>query len=280
MNYSDTIECVDSILKNISYEDYNLVIVDNCSTNGSGELLKNKYKNLENIHVIINSKNLGFAKGNNVGYLYAKKQLKSDFIILLNNDTIIKQENFLNNINEKYTDTNFHILGPDIVSLKDGLHQNPPKISISSISKVIVQILRFFVLLTLNYLCLEKIFRKIITRKSNHNIVHCDNNHENEQYGVKLHGSCLIFSPEYVNRYDGLYDKTFMYMEEDILHFIANRDNLRVVYWPELRIYHKEDSSTNYSITNNNKKLRFIYRNSLYSAIKLLTLMLNLERNC
>ena len=36
---------------------------------------------------------------------------------------------------------------------------------------------------------------------------------------------------------------TFMYNEESILNYIAKRDSLITVYFPKIKVYHKEDSS-------------------------------------
>ena len=41
---------------------------------------------------------MGFARGNNVGFAYAKEELNSDFIILCNSDTEVLEENFCSEI--------------------------------------------------------------------------------------------------------------------------------------------------------------------------------------
>lgn len=89
-NSKDTIECVES-LERISYKNFEIVIVDNDSRDGSIELLKNQFKDK---HIILDSKkNGGFAYGNNVGIKYALKN-GADYILLINNDTTV-EENFL-----------------------------------------------------------------------------------------------------------------------------------------------------------------------------------------
>ena len=89
-NSKDTIECVESLEK-ISYKNFEIIIVDNDSKDGSIELLKNHFKDK---HAILDSKkNGGFAYGNNVGIKYALKN-KADYILLINNDTTV-EENFL-----------------------------------------------------------------------------------------------------------------------------------------------------------------------------------------
>ena len=75
------------------------MIVDNGSSNNSGKLIDSKYKDMSNIHVILLKDNLGFAKGNNIGFQYAKKELNCDFICMLNNDTILSHKA---NIQMKY----------------------------------------------------------------------------------------------------------------------------------------------------------------------------------
>ncbi|MBV4432325.1 glycosyltransferase family 2 protein [Clostridium tyrobutyricum] len=90
--YKDTIECVNS-LKKISYKNLRIVIVDNASTNNSVNLLKD---NTNNCIIIESRKNLGFAGGNNLGIKYALDN-KADYILLLNNDTLV-EKNFLDNM--------------------------------------------------------------------------------------------------------------------------------------------------------------------------------------
>src|SRR5665648_138519 len=123
--FQDTIECIDSIISNYDRLCYEIVVVDNYSNNGSQEKLEIYYSGQNNIYFLKMGYNSGFAKGNNYGYQYAKKYLKPNYIILLNNDTILNQKDFLIKIDEIYQSAKFDILGPDIVSLSNNLHQNP-----------------------------------------------------------------------------------------------------------------------------------------------------------
>lgn len=68
----------------------------------------------KNLVIIKNDQNAGFADGNNVGIRYAIKILKSDYVLLLNNDTIV-EKNFLNElIKENKKDINSGIVGSKI----------------------------------------------------------------------------------------------------------------------------------------------------------------------
>lgn len=91
--FTDTIECIDSIKKYISARSRDIIVVDNCSPDSSGSLLKLKYAEDDEVQVLMNSENLGFARGNNVGFKYAKER-GADFIVMLNNDTLLLDNSF------------------------------------------------------------------------------------------------------------------------------------------------------------------------------------------
>ncbi|MDD3887319.1 MAG: glycosyltransferase family 2 protein [Patescibacteria group bacterium] len=95
----DTEKCLES-LKNINYNNYKIVLVDNGSKNNEDKILKQKFGNY--IHIISNKKNLGFAEGNNIGIRYALRQ-NADYILCLNNDTVVRQ-NFLNRMVDSAVD--------------------------------------------------------------------------------------------------------------------------------------------------------------------------------
>ncbi|OIJ21729.1 hypothetical protein BKP45_03245 [Anaerobacillus alkalidiazotrophicus] len=268
----DTIECIDSIINNVDYENYSIIVVDNGSPNGSGNSLKSIYDNNSKVDVILSQSNLGFAKGNNIGFIKAKYEHQADFIILMNNDMIIEQPNFLHEVIVKYRSNKYAVLGPDIISIVDNNHQNPQPSRVVNKKDVYYQLARHLTLLVLNYLRLESLIKKILKGVVKHKKMYITK-HENELANVQLHGSCLIFSPIYINQFDGLYDKTFMYFEEDILFYLCKKNNLKTLYSPEVMIFHKEDSATNEYLKNNSKKNRFIYKHSLKSIYYLLKLM-------
>lgn len=264
----DTIECIESIKENIKYDNYEIVIVDNASKNGSFEILKSKYQNENNISLIKNEYNQGFAKGNNVGYLYAKESLKSEFIFSINNDTLIKDENFVRDIVNYYEENKFHVLGPNIISLQDDGRQNPLNSVLTTKKQVINEIVKYTILLSMNVTKLEDIKKYILKKgkkeKTQNNKAKKEKNDIIEN--VPLHGSCMIFSKDYINMYDyAFYPETFLYVEEDILFHLCQKSNLKTVYFPKVTIYHKEDSSTDFLMNKASKKRRFLYKHILKS---------------
>jgi GT2 family glycosyltransferase len=268
----DTIECIQSILNNVE-GDFDIVVVDNGSNDGSGLELEAKYRGVQNIHIIISKTNSGFARGNNIGYQYAKQRLNPDFIILLNNDTLVTQKHFIEIIEKKYIQHEFDILGPDIHSLVDNTHQNPHNKPLKEYSKsyLLALFIKFLASFLLIYLKVDSVFKrkKRNTSMSEHKIYNM------EQKDIMLHGCCLIFSRHYINKYNGLYDKTFLYMEEDILFYIAQKEGLLTMYSPDIFIEHKEDSSTNAFVKVGRQKRLFIYKHHLKSSLEFLKIVYN-----
>lgn len=74
-------ECLDS-LKAQTLGELEIILVDNGSTDGSAELVRETYG--ESVRLVENSENLGFSGGNNVGI----RASRGEFVLLLNNDAI------------------------------------------------------------------------------------------------------------------------------------------------------------------------------------------------
>ena len=84
--YDFTLNCIDSVLKS-SYKNFKIILIDNESQNGFPDEINNSDK----IHIIKNKNNEGFARANNQGIKYSIKN-GFDYVLLLNNDTVIKND--------------------------------------------------------------------------------------------------------------------------------------------------------------------------------------------
>lgn len=78
----DLVACLMSLLENRPQADFETIVVDNASTDGTVDLLK---KHFADVIVVANTENRGFAAANN----QAVKIAKGQYIILLNPDTIV-----------------------------------------------------------------------------------------------------------------------------------------------------------------------------------------------
>lgn len=81
--------CISSIVENVKNVSYEIIVVDNASSDGSpSEILKIKNK-ISNIKTILNKKNLGFSKANNQGIKISKE---SKYVLFLNPDTVVQNQ--------------------------------------------------------------------------------------------------------------------------------------------------------------------------------------------
>ena len=117
--------CAESILKTQQGQDIRIVLVDNGSGNGSEESLREEFAGEKRVHVIASEKNLGFARGNNLGIRYARSHFEPDFIVAANSDIIFEQEDYCEKLREIYKEERFDILGGDIVDASRTRHFNP-----------------------------------------------------------------------------------------------------------------------------------------------------------
>lgn len=276
---SDTIECVDSIKKCVG-ADCAIVVVDNKSPNGTGAELEERYNGDAQVTVILNEKNEGFARGNNVGFRYAKENQNPDFIVMLNNDTLILQNDFPALVEKEYAQTQFAVLGPVIQTPHKPYSSNPGPSKLPSENWFRKYLLKNKVKLVLNYmfgldLFYEWLVRKVFGEKDKKFdeslLAHRAEN-------VVLHGSCLIFSKDYISKFEGLNDRTFLYQEERLLFLRLQQNHLKSVFSPNIEIFHKEDAATKTVSVKSKLKRRFQYKNYIASVNVLLDVMRNGEK--
>ncbi len=82
-------QCLNSLKSEIRNPKFGteIIVVDNGSTDGSMEAIKDSRSKNYDLKIIKNKENYGFAKGNNIGL----KRAHGDYIMLLNTDTIVKE---------------------------------------------------------------------------------------------------------------------------------------------------------------------------------------------
>ena len=166
--------------------------------------------------LIKNDKNYGFAEGNNIGIRYAFNDLNPNYILLLNNDTVVDKD-FLEelvNIGEKNTDIG--IIGPKIYYYDE---QN-------------------------TIWCVGGKIDWKFARGLHVGINEVDNGQYNEMREFDyVSGSALLIKREVVDGI-GLLDKQFfLYFEESDWALRASQKEYRSVYAPEAKVWHKVSKS-------------------------------------
>jgi hypothetical protein len=85
-NFEDTVECLESVLRS-HYPAFDVVLVDNHSTDGSIEKLRAQFPG---VHHVQNDANLGVAGGRNAGWAYVREHVRADVLLFLDNDTVLE----------------------------------------------------------------------------------------------------------------------------------------------------------------------------------------------
>ena len=274
----ETLNLIASIKEKIDTNDFQIVVVDNCSPNGSGSVLTSTYHEDDKVTVILNKENLGFANGNNIGIKYARTVLNAEYICCLNNDTLLTQSDFLCQIRKEYVNSNAAVIGP-FANLKNGSVQ---------ISAYKLQDLDYYKQELYKYSNgieeqqsasknwlknrMPIIYEALKAIKNNFIFPGLYFRKENRV----LHGSCLIFTPTFFRFLDGFDKRTFLFREEELLYISLKKHHLLSVYNPKIKIIHLEDAATNSIIQTSEEKKEFIRKNQIES---LKVLIEEMQRN-
>jgi len=247
LNYNglkDTLECLDS-LKPIKDKNkfLEVVVVDNNSTDKS----PNELSQINWIKFIQNKDNLGYAGGNNVGIKFALEK-EADFILVLNNDTIVD----LNFIEPLTTSAEKGIASPKIYFAK-GYEFHHARYQKKDLGKVI-----WFAGGKMDW---DNVIGKHV------GVDEVDMGQFDKEKDTDLAtGACLMVKSDVFKKI-GLFDERyFLYFEDADLCERARKADFSVKYQPQSTIWHKNAGSTGGS----GSKLQdyFITRNRLLFGFK------------
>jgi len=123
-----TIPCIESIYRNTEVDDFELIVVDNNSSDNTANYLKSIKNNYKNLKIVLNKTNRGYAGGNNDGI----KEASGEYIVLLNNDTLVTP-NWLSKLTAVFEkDQSIGLVAPVTNNAQDAQCLNFPEISPSN----------------------------------------------------------------------------------------------------------------------------------------------------
>ncbi|OKZ76656.1 MAG: hypothetical protein BHW01_07270 [Clostridium sp. 27_14] len=261
-NIDDTINCINSIKKLQGLDsNYKIILVDNKSPNNTGKELEKKYINDSNIETVLLEKNYGFSKANNIAFKKAK-EYNPEIVLVLNNDIIFEDNNFLLNLSKICKNSKkYDIICPDIINLKDE-HQNPMKEKEMNIGKAYKNMLYEF----LFYLLMNVYgIRNIVANRRKKREEKWFENYYKETLKNKIcldnfipFGAFIIYTNQWIkNEERAFVSDTFMYMEEDMLGIYIKQKKYRMLYSEGLKVRHLEGRSTQNTNENQYKVLKF-----------------------
>lgn len=272
-NIDDTTNCIDSIkrLNGLNDENYKIVLVDNKSPNNTGTELENKFKNDENVDVILLDKNYGFSKANNIAFQKAK-EYNPQAVLVLNNDILFEDEKFILKLDDVLTE-NYDIVCPDIINLK-GEHQNPLRIDEMPIKKAYKNMV-YESIFTI-FMNIPGIRKVVLEKRAKRENAWFEKYYtENKKIDSKTFvpfGAFIIYMNNWLkNENVAFVSDTFMYMEEDMLNVYIKEKGYNMLFDKKLKVKHLEGQSTKKVSKNEYKIVKFRSKNrakALYKYIK------------
>jgi GT2 family glycosyltransferase len=207
LNYNG-LDCIKTTLVSVlrlDYLNFEIVLVDNNSQDGSFELVRREFPKVTSIK---NSENLGFSAGNNIGIEYALER-GADYIFLLNYDTKVEKSSLSYLVEEMEKDKKTGIASPMIFE--------------GDTSNV------WFSGGKIDWLKMKS--EQIKNKKTK--------NYYNSDY---LSGCAMLIRAE-VFRKIGLFDeKFFLYWEDTDFSVRAKKAGYKLAVYPQSRICHFEKS--------------------------------------
>lgn len=213
-------------------------------------------KNLIKVFVIDAACNGGYAKGNNLGALYAKMKFNDQYYIFSNTDLKLPTQFSLSTLsNYMVNNSKIGIIGPNIIT-STGQPQNPRK-NRGIVSQMILWDIN--VLVIKNYLTkwLWNLDEKYISGESDW-----------------VSGCFLFVRASAFWQIDGFDENTFLYAEEMIISKRMLAKGYVTYYVPELTIIHQHQGTSSYKTRKIlHKSKRYYYAN--YTKTNMLLLMVS-----
>jgi len=207
--------CIKSVYETTANLIYEIIIVDNGSTDGSIDMLAIEFPE---IHVINNKINQGFARANNQAIKVARGKL----ILLLNSDTIVKKGAIESLAEFMKEHRSIAAVGPKILNVNGTLQSM--EMSLPSIGDTLIS------LLGLPHFVPMKFKRRLFPRLFRN---------ENEISSVGwINGCCIMLNKDIIEKV-GLLDETFFFYYEEIEWcYRAKKAGYSIFYKPDVEIIH------------------------------------------
>ena len=230
-------QCLCSVQKAIAAIDAEIIVIDNHSTDGSLEYLRPLFPS---VIFLVNEKNIGFGKANNI----ALRQAKADFILFLNPDTIVNETCFSTCISFLKTAPNKGAAG---IRMVDGSGKFLPESKRSFPSPVS----SFYKLIGL-----ASLFPS--SKYLNHYALGNLDKSETHEIDV-LAGAFMMIKKEVLEKVNGFDESFFMYGEDIDLSYRIKHAGYKIFYLGETAIIHFKGESA--------KKQNLNYVRMFYTAM-------------
>lgn len=260
-NSDEVIEYVNNILL-ISNSNVHIAIIDNSNDDEELKKLETYGNSIDRIHVYKSSKNLGYLSGLLYGYYsYSKENnTKPQYVIFGNTDIEFIDKDFFGKLAQIDINSSIGVVAPSIISVITGKDQNPHMVNrISKKKLVFLKLIYSNPFLYLFYFYLSHIKKRLSLKQSKIR--------QNETTGLKYiyapHGSYMILTNTFFEKFNYQVEYNgFLYSEEVYIAELCRIKDLKVLYYPQLRVVHNEHSTT--SLISFFKRSKLQYNSIVY----------------
>jgi len=207
--------CLNSIYTYPPQSHFEIIVVDNCSTDGSGDMVRSKYPQVK---LITNPANYGFARANNTGI----KAAGGKYILLLNSDTECMRGSLDTLIGYMENNPDSGIVGPLLL----GTEHNIIQMSWGWYPTIIKELFQ-------KMLSPQHIAKNIFIKLLAHQLL----KHPREVELIS--GACMLIRKEVFSTVGYLDENIFLYFEEPDFCLRVKLKNWKIYFLPEARIIHK-----------------------------------------
>ncbi len=236
VNYNNkdiTLRCIESIKNKLPENEYEIVVVDNNSDDGSQQIFSQLEKEKFNLKCVCNDKNYGFGKANNIGF----RHTKGEYLYLLNNDARLETENISKIVPRIFSQYhNVGILATKVRYPNGKLQPNTQKFT--DLKVAILRLLKAGEIVRNNRVLLRVL--KLFPLKLSFVDFYLRNleKEREEEYVDWASGCSLIFKREVYEELNGFDENFFMYGEDEDICLRARKKGYRVLFTPEIVVVH------------------------------------------
>ncbi len=233
-NYID--HAIDSLLRS-RFNDFEIIVVDNHSFDGSVDRIKNRF---HEVKVIANDKNVGFGKAVNQAAAIAT----GDYYLILNPDTVVQENTILTFIQYMEKHPEVGMVGPKILNA-DGTLQLACKRSFPTFKVAIPKMMG-----------LNKLFPNS-TWAGKYNLTYLDPDQSATVEAIS--GSCMFIKKDIFQKLNGFDERFYMFGEDLDLCYRIWESGSEIHYVAETQIVHYQGESV--------KSAPFDSINAFYNAM-------------
>jgi GT2 family glycosyltransferase len=208
------LDCIASIYKTVKRSSFEVIVVDNASTDGSAEAVSHAYPA---VRVLVSSSNYGFSRANNM----AMKQMRGRYAVILNSDTYLKEPSMDDMVDFMDRHPEAGMCGPQLLNADDTKQNSAgdfPVLLTEFMSKHLIHVL----------------FPKIYSRAFRTKLAVFK---EPAQVDVVI-GACMMVRKKAIESVGILDEDYFLFYEETDWCYRMRRGGWQVYHLPEAKIYH------------------------------------------